>query len=238
VGEEQSKSVTAKLISHLPAITGAALLILSRFNIGYFSKIGLHFLGVMDFSNLVYSLSFIIAMLTGSLGVYFWGDYIESLLKNVGDSSGRRKIAWALGLFLGFSALTTAIVVYFFPQVAVKHFPIDRVVATFFVISSVVFIAFQYVHWMKNNKIGIGNGFYSFVIVILSIYYTGRAVAEHEIYTVKTTYDFTLKDLAAPLVGKILRSSSTGFIIFADNRVVFVPQGEIKQVRATDELKD
>jgi hypothetical protein len=74
VEEEQSKSGTAKLISYLPAITGGALLVLSIFNIEYFSKIGLHFLGVMDFSNLVYSLSFIVAILAGTLGVYFWGD--------------------------------------------------------------------------------------------------------------------------------------------------------------------
>jgi hypothetical protein len=72
VTEAAEGSKPTKLISYLPAITGVAILVLSIFNIGYFSKIGLHFLGVMDLTNLVYSLSFIIALLTGSLGVYFW----------------------------------------------------------------------------------------------------------------------------------------------------------------------
>lgn len=66
-------------MSYLPAITGAALFVLSIFNIGYFSKIGLHFIGVMDLTNLVYSLSFIVAIMTGSLGVFFWGDYLVLL---------------------------------------------------------------------------------------------------------------------------------------------------------------
>jgi hypothetical protein len=35
----------------------------------------------------------------------------------------------------------------------------------------------------------------------------------------------------------MLRASSSGFIIFVDDRVMFLPQGEIKQVKATDELK-
>jgi hypothetical protein len=130
------------------------------------------------------------------------------------------------------------IVTYFFPQAAPKHFPIDRLVAIFSVISAIVFVSFQYVYAQKSKKLGLGNGFYCVVIVIMAIHYTGRAVAEHEIYTVKTTYNFTLKDLAAPVVGKILRSSSTGFIIFTDDRVMFIPQGEIKQVKATEELKD
>ncbi|WLB57471.1 hypothetical protein [Bradyrhizobium japonicum] len=74
---EPPKPEAAKLITFIPAISVLALLILSIFNIGYFSKVGLHFLGVMDLTNLVYSFSFIVAILAGSLGAAFWGNYIE-----------------------------------------------------------------------------------------------------------------------------------------------------------------
>jgi hypothetical protein len=38
-----------------PAITLIAVAAFSIFNIGYFWKVGIHFLGVLDFSNLVYT---------------------------------------------------------------------------------------------------------------------------------------------------------------------------------------
>jgi hypothetical protein len=75
-------------------------------------------------------------------------------------------------------------------------------------------------------------------VSVLALYYLGKAVAEHEIYVVRTTYNFTVKDRAEPIAGKILRSSSAGFIMFTDNRVMFLPQDEIKQVKATAELTD
>ncbi len=52
---EPPKSDAAKVVTFLPAVTIIAFLVLAIFNIGYFSKIGLHFLGVMDLTNLVYS---------------------------------------------------------------------------------------------------------------------------------------------------------------------------------------
>jgi len=54
------------------AISLAAIALLSIFNIGYFWKIGLHFLGLIDLTNLVYSfgLSLVALLLTGSIGAF------------------------------------------------------------------------------------------------------------------------------------------------------------------------
>ena len=226
----------ARLASYLPAITGVAIFVLSIFNIGYFSKIGLHFLGVMDLSNFVYSLSFIIAILTGSLGVYFWGDYLERLMANVGDARGRKRIIWSIVGFFSFVLVLTIVIHWFFPQLVAKYTPVDRPVAIVAVVMAAVILAVEHSDFRKAGRIPIGSGFYAFVLTVLALYYVGRAVAEHEIYTTKTTYNFIVKD-GPPVIGKILRASSSGFIIFADERVMFLPQGEIKQVKASDELK-
>lgn len=238
VRDERAASDFSKAFSYFPAITAMAVLVLSIFNIGYFSKIGLHFLGVMDLSNFVYSLSFLIAVMTGSLGVYFWGDYVEVLIKNIGDAAGRRTIYWSLGAFFGSAAVVIALVMYFYPPARQIHFPNDRFIAILWVVGAALLLAAHYSRWIKAGQIGIGNGFFSFVFTVLAIYWVGRAVAEHEIYTVKDSYSFTLKDRAVPLVGKLLRTSSSGFIVFVNNKVGFVPLSEVKQVIATDDLVD
>ena len=235
---EPPKADTSKLVAFTPAITVVALFILAVFNIGYFSKIGLHFLGVMDFSNLVYSFSFVVAVIAGSLGASLWGNYLESLLKYSGTSSGRKKILWVVGAFAFAVLMGIATVHFLFPQYEPKHFLADRLIAMFSVIMAILLLAVEYADFKKINKIGISGGVFAFVMTVLALYYSGRAVAEHEIYTVKTTYAFIVKDLNEPIVGKILRSSSTGFIVFADDRIMFLPQGEIKRVKATADLPD
>jgi hypothetical protein len=49
------------VIELLPALSITALILVSIFNIGYFSNIGLHFLGLIDFTNIVYSIGLVFA---------------------------------------------------------------------------------------------------------------------------------------------------------------------------------
>jgi hypothetical protein len=235
---EPAKPDAAKLVGYVPAVTVISLFILAVFNIGYFSKIGLHFLGVMDFSNLVYSFSFVVAIVAGSLGASLWGNYLESLVKYSSTRDGRIKILWVVGAFVFTVFAALAAIHFYFPQIEPKHFLVDRLVALGFCTMAILLLAVEYADFKKYNKTEISNGFLTFIVSVLALYYLGRAVAEHEIYVVKTTYEFTVKDLYEPIVGKILRSSSTGFIVFTDDRIMFLPQGEIKRVKATAELAD
>ncbi|WLB57472.1 hypothetical protein [Bradyrhizobium japonicum] len=157
-------------------------------------------------------------------------------MKNAGDWSGRKKLIWFVAVFAGVPLIVTGTLYFFFPQYAPSHFPNDRMIAMWFGVIAIVLLAVEYADYKKVGKVGIGNGIYTALMSVLALYYLGRAVAEHEIYNVKATYTFMLKDAATPLVGKVLRASSSGFLMFTDNRVMFVPQGEIKQVKATDEL--
>src|SRR5262249_16306285 len=50
--EDQMLDVVARI---LPAASAIAVAALTIFNVGYFWRIGIHFLGIIDFNNLVYS---------------------------------------------------------------------------------------------------------------------------------------------------------------------------------------
>lgn len=236
MADSNTPSGLSRATAYVPAVTVVSLFILAVFNIGYFSKIGLHFLGVMDFSNLVYSFSFIVAIITGSVSISLWGGYFEWLQNHAQDRTGRKKILWCFIGLVVFVGMVIATIYIFFPQFAPKQFLSDRLAAGFFVIAAVLLLLVEYADYQKRSKFEVSELFVSFVISFFAIYYLGRAVAEYEIYTVKTTYEFKLKDLVQPIVGKILRSSSTGFIIYVDDRIMFLPQGEIKRVRAVAEF--
>src|ERR1043166_1120324 len=53
------------LLSYVPLASILAVALVSIFNIGYFTRVGLHFLGVMDISNLVYPIGLVFAILLG-----------------------------------------------------------------------------------------------------------------------------------------------------------------------------
>jgi hypothetical protein len=52
-----------RLLKYWPVITVSALAVVSVFNIGYFSILGLHFIGVMDLSNIVYSVGLVFGLM-------------------------------------------------------------------------------------------------------------------------------------------------------------------------------
>ncbi|MEA2876881.1 MAG: hypothetical protein QOF14_2077 [Hyphomicrobiales bacterium] len=71
-----------KLLKYWPLVTVASLAIVSVFNVGYFSVIGLHFVGVMDLTNIVYSIGLVFGLAIAPL---------IAAPTNVGDD--RRKFA-------------------------------------------------------------------------------------------------------------------------------------------------
>jgi len=86
----------------LQPISLLAIVTLSIFNLGYFWKIGLHFLGLMDFSNIVYSFGLTLTVLTAVLIVGNW--VAPKLFKPITPDSQARiprngYIVWVIGFF-------------------------------------------------------------------------------------------------------------------------------------------
>ena len=54
-----------KMTTAIPLLSAIALAILTVFNVGYFSKVGLRFSGIVDLSNMVYSF----ALAFGAVGL-------------------------------------------------------------------------------------------------------------------------------------------------------------------------
>lgn len=66
------------ILQYTTQLSLAAFALVSIFNIGYFSRIGLHFLGLVDLTNIVYSFAIVLAVLLALLQI-FTGDVIENL---------------------------------------------------------------------------------------------------------------------------------------------------------------
>ena len=63
----------------------------------------------------------------------------------------------------------------------------------------------------------------------LAIFWIGGNIADHEARFSNTTYKITTKD-AEYSEARLVRSSSTGFIVSHDKRFMFVPSGEVKSI--------
>jgi hypothetical protein len=56
------KDMLDKLAKYVPHISILSFILVAIFNIGFFYKVGIHFLGVIDINNLVYPLGFVLAV--------------------------------------------------------------------------------------------------------------------------------------------------------------------------------
>lgn len=231
------KSFAAKLAELVPFMSVAALVLVTVFNFGYFSKVGFHFLGVMDFSNLAYSFSFFFSLIAGSLGLYFVGAQVDWLSKVRSNPNYRRDIKnWMFGM-AGLWVIIILIFAYFVPEKYVpKTFGPERIMASVFGPLTLGILAMQFADYQHTRKISARDVFSCTLVGFFLIYMVGRAVAEYHIFNNSDTYTFILKD-GAPLTGRLVRSSSSGFIAFIDNKVTFIPQAEVKRVQSASEIK-
>jgi hypothetical protein len=93
-----------RLMKYWPIITVSAVTIVSVFNIGYFTIIGMHFLGVMDISNIVYAVGLVFGLLI--IPIVMFPDNLLSVLRDVANSQdltlklerGRKWITGGLAL--------------------------------------------------------------------------------------------------------------------------------------------
>src|SRR4051794_16354740 len=97
-----------KIGKYLPAISLLALASLSFFNIGYFWRIGLHFLGVTDLSNIVYSFGLAASVLVTLF--FFVPRFVKHLTEPITQemikrAARSRNIALSVGAALGFFGL-------------------------------------------------------------------------------------------------------------------------------------
>lgn len=218
----------------VPLMGAVALAIVALFNVGYFMEAGLHFVGIIDVSNIVYSFGLILPFV------------IAAIWLSVTD------IAGALLVFTqregAYDAFTRVVVRYVIPVVLLVT------AAGFFAwlkwgwVPSWFHWTFTFAIWLAYNLINLSakynhNGAIhhsdaiatalAFVVVVVM---AGRAMAYSQIHFQEHTYTIATADVTI-LNARIVRSSSSGFLIVVADRVTFLPKEQIKLIRADRDVQ-
>ena len=200
------------LSRYVSTISLAIVSTLAVFNIGYFWKIGVHFLGLIDISNLVYSLGI-------SLTALSIGAAVTTLVARV-------KMMWlqVLLAMLG-GTLSTWGLIHFQPRTLDPQLRENFAILIGFILPWAAFtsrvIALEGApKW--SNLAWIALGWWA-VIFQAGICQVSVELADRFTYIVNTKTGVIEK-------ARILRASSAGFLFAVDGRISFIPQGEIKSV--------
>jgi hypothetical protein len=207
-----------KLTRYLPGLSLLTVMGVAIFNIGYFWKIGLHFLGIVDLSNLVYTFGLAAAF------IFIW-------FFVAGAVTPKKPATWKF-IAIGILGSAISIVCMFSPAGLLMPASIQNFVLLLgFVILSAGALAFGTENADKTGRWNPKDVVLIIFIGIGTIFQAGLSASLLEIenplvYTVRTK-ETELQNV------RILRSSSSGFILSVDGRVVFIPHEEIKSISST-----
>lgn len=193
---------------------------LSIFNIGYYWKIGLHFLGLADFSNLVYSAG----LSTTVISVWMAAALFVS----------NRKLSEAQTLC--FIAAGGAIAIFglflLSPRTSSPQLTENAAVLVGLLLSSTTFLS-----WirLKKDVRGYWEGrdlilaaFALFTVTFQAGSFAAALELSDRFRYIISTKSGVLED------ARILRSSSAGFLLSVQQDILFIPQGEIRNVRSKE----
>jgi hypothetical protein len=213
-----------RLLKYWPVITVAALAVVSVFNIGYFTILGFHFIGVMDLSNIVYPVGLVFSLMI--VPVIFFPEGLISIFDDIASSPdaaqklnrARKFITFGIGIFFTIGLFV--------------HRPLISITGLFavtFLLGFVAFAVVSYIMYLHADEIPtrvvvIGGAFAFF-----TVFWIGAAVAYHEAFGTNSLYLVTTKDAVYDRV-RLARSSSSGFLIAQEKRVIYIPSGEVKSI--------
>jgi hypothetical protein len=239
------EDVVAAILGLIPSISILTVALLSVFTVGYFSKIGLHFLGVIDVSNLVYSFGLIFGVLT-IFASFINGDtalWIRRLARDEDFLSFLVK-AWN-------RVVLPSYVFFLFAHLLPKHpwnptlFATDSFVFSVMVLAGLLLLAIIYTRHVAQNEILGAEVAGAIFIAVLAVYNGGRMQADIEASSTKSLYTVSLKAKAPVQKGsadqikdvRIVRSSSNGFIVAIGGFISFIPKEEVAWIEAQTQVE-
>jgi len=220
----------------LALVTTAAI-----FNVGYFWKIGIHFLGIVDLSNLVYSFALATTFVFAWVQVAYWVTPTEPSSLNLTAIAIVGAAISLTGFMFGSEIFHDAIIE-------------DFVTLLGLMIIGVGALAFIRMRYAAEGSLEVGtkvrfklwgaevraevSGPFTIALAALvffgTIFQAGIWTSDLALINPKT-FSVTTKD-GRLQNARILRASSSGFLIAADQRIIFIPQGEVKEVKSSTDL--
>lgn len=225
---DQMLDIVARI---LPAAATIAFASLSTFNVGYFWKIGLHFLGIVDLNNIVYSfgLTFVLWMVLIFVGL----NWVDILSEPVSETSVRHStrtskfVTW-IGAALFVLGLATP------EQLADEIYRVGVTLIGLILLWG----AWSVRPFLDYKTSGIAKAHdIAFLVLLpfLIFYYAGTFVAAWQM-TQSNTYTITTIKSASIENARLLRTSSAGVILLAEEKILFIPQSQIAQIKSTPKL--
>jgi hypothetical protein len=221
----EARPMLDSLTQFFSIATIAALYLIALFNIGYFYVIGYHFIGVIDISNIVYTLGLVVAFvllfaLIGTLIAVLFG-----LLAEVPIPLILKQLAKFVSL-IGLVALLTYVLY------AMKNREFLKFASLALPAIGAALAWFAYANWNIGKKYEVfGSIGASFVLVSVGFIALGISICEQQLES-PDHYDLLTKSGGIPDVA-ILRSSSAGFIFAEHGKILFIPSSEVRLVSST-----
>jgi hypothetical protein len=234
------------LFSVMPSISVVSVALLSVFTVGYFSKIGLHFLGVVDVSNLVYSFGLTFGFVT-LFATFVNGDTARWMRALAEDGSFLEFLVFGWKV-----AILPLFVIFMIAHVLPKHpwnptiFAKDVFVFVVMMIAGLWLMAIIYTRYITAEVLVGAEVSGAVFLAVLLTYDGGRMQASMEVFSKKNLYNISLKtkepqkDCPESVLKdvRIVRSSSSGFIIAIDGLISFIPKEEVMRVEAQTRITD
>jgi len=217
------------VLKYWALLTATAIAVASVYNIGFFAPFGIHFMGLMDISNIVYLAAMVFPFLMALLLIILYA----SILSEEKDSlihplitfiKTRRWLptviaktmvgSFVVGLPLGYNL-----------GISLGYFAIWTFITTLLM----GFILFT--SWKRGNKLGVALFSFFMFVAIFAILLAGAWIGRYQAFSSPTLYSIMTKDSSFAQV-RIVRSSSSGLLISSGERIMFLPIGEIKTITA------
>ncbi|WP_315775582.1 hypothetical protein [Bradyrhizobium sp. SZCCHNR1053] len=214
--------VLERISKHWPIFTAIAIAIVSLFNIGYFMPIGIHFIGIVDITNIAYSFGLVIVL------ILLLGPTIFGVIQESGPSvmAQLRKRGIGAKVFAALLILSAPL-----GMMAGHIYGVTLPSAIVWVAAiSIYMAAFSYDDLVSAGSVNSSGIFFSSWAAMLFFVLIGAWVCTLQMKSSEVFEVATKERVFAD--AKILRSSSSGFLIYVNDRVAYIPSSEIKSVVA------
>jgi hypothetical protein len=227
-----------KLLKFVPQVSAAALAIMSLFHIGYFHAIGLHLLGLIDVSNIVYSFGVSMGLVAVGLGILNV-DSFNVLRKCVADDDAWKLMRRVTNFFILPVGIALLLAVYSYCVFYEAPLGLTESVSAFvFTVWGACLGANIYVRSRREGQYHSAEVTGAVVFLFWATFNWGSTTALEQIRGGGSTYQIELMDHATLSQVRMLRSSSSGLIVAGSDRLVrFIPMSQIKLLRAEKPLK-
>jgi hypothetical protein len=225
------------ILRFVPQISVIAVALLSVFTVGYFSKVGLHLLGVIDVTNLVYSFGLAFGFVCFVVTFVNWDT--TRFLRWASEGDDLLPVAVKCFHRVILPILIIGQILYVLsPKLYVPKFfgQEDFILAVFFM-SALWILAIIFLRYERENTTAGAEVSGLVFLAIMTVYFAGRSEANEAILKKKDLYEIVLKDSNLRDV-RIVRSSSNGFIFAINGIVKYLPKEEVRMLTAQTPIEE